>query len=241
MYDTAKKAAKTYDAAAIELGRSLSKLNFPKKVPPGYTPKQDKLRSNNTSGYRGVHKRKDGYEARIKIKGTNTFLGLFDKRRQAAVAYDHAVHKHRLPKSRLNFPTMKHDLNKEPKGRKVKRRKVLSSSDNGFRGLSKVEPSTDGSHKSLRKLSTTEKAAAACNQATVKRVNAKKQKKKKASSNRKSRSTCTPKITVVVQQKMKEKKKKKTTTTKKKKRRMQGLMELASAAQFYGGMFNRRL
>ena len=240
-YDTAKQAAKAYDAAAIEAGRPLSKLNFPKKVPPGYTPKQDKLSSNNTSGYRGVATTSSGYQATIYIKGKNKHLGFFDTRRQAAIAYDHAVHNHRLPKSQLNFPTMKHDLNKKPQRRKVKRRKVLSSSDNGFRGLSKVELSTDGTHKSLRKLSTTEKAAAACNQATVKRVNAKKQKKKKASSNRKSRSTCTPKITVVVQQKMKEKKKKKTTTTKKKKRRMQGLMELASAAQFYGGMFNRRL
>jgi len=38
MYDTAKQAAKAYDAAAIERGRPLSKLNFPKKVPSGYTP-----------------------------------------------------------------------------------------------------------------------------------------------------------------------------------------------------------
>jgi hypothetical protein len=30
-YNTAKQAAKAYDAAAIELGRPLSKLNFPKK------------------------------------------------------------------------------------------------------------------------------------------------------------------------------------------------------------------
>jgi hypothetical protein len=37
-YDTAKQAAKAYDAAAIEAGKPLSKLNFPKKVPPGYIP-----------------------------------------------------------------------------------------------------------------------------------------------------------------------------------------------------------
>ena len=47
-YDTAKQAAKVYDTAAIELGRPLAKLNFPKKVPPGYTPTQDKLLSTNT-------------------------------------------------------------------------------------------------------------------------------------------------------------------------------------------------
>jgi hypothetical protein len=33
-YDTAKQAAKDYDAAAIKLGRPLSKLNFPDKAPP---------------------------------------------------------------------------------------------------------------------------------------------------------------------------------------------------------------
>ena len=54
-YDTAKKAAKAYDAAAIELGRPLSKLNFPKKVPPGYTPINNGQRSDNTTGYRGVY------------------------------------------------------------------------------------------------------------------------------------------------------------------------------------------
>ena len=59
-YNTAKQAAKAYDAAAIELGRPLSKLNFPKKVPPGYTVTKDDLRSTNTSGYRGVSKSTKG-------------------------------------------------------------------------------------------------------------------------------------------------------------------------------------
>ena len=77
------------------------------------------------------NKGKYGYEAQIVIKGKGTYLGLFNTRKQAAVAYDHAVHKHRLPKSSLNFPTMKHNLNKEPKGRK--KLKVVSST--GFRGV----------------------------------------------------------------------------------------------------------
>jgi hypothetical protein len=56
-YDTAKQAAKAYDAAAIELGKPLSKLNFPKKVPPGYTPRNNGQISTNTSGHRGVTNR----------------------------------------------------------------------------------------------------------------------------------------------------------------------------------------
>ena len=128
-YDTAKQAAKAYDAAAIELGRPVSKLNFPKKVPPGYTPTNNGQISTNTSGYRGViNNGKSGYRALIWIKGKYKHLGYFNTRRQAAIAYDHAVHKHRLPKSWLNFPSMKHNLNKEPKGRK--KQKVSST---GFR------------------------------------------------------------------------------------------------------------
>ena len=49
-YDTSEQAAKAYDAAAIEAGKPLSKLNFPKKVPPGYTPINNGLSSTNTSG-----------------------------------------------------------------------------------------------------------------------------------------------------------------------------------------------
>ena len=64
-YNTAKQTANAYDAAAIELGRPLSKLNFPKKVPPGYTPTQDKLPSTNTSGYRGVYNKKEAWQAEI--------------------------------------------------------------------------------------------------------------------------------------------------------------------------------
>ena len=53
-YDTAKQAAKSYDAAAIEAGKPLSKLNFPKKVPPGYAPINNGQRSDNTTGYHGI-------------------------------------------------------------------------------------------------------------------------------------------------------------------------------------------
>jgi hypothetical protein len=120
-YGTAKQAAKVYDVAAIELGRPLSKLNFPKKVPPGYIPTNNGQISTNTSGYRGVSKTEWGYRVTIWINGKQKYFGTFNTPKQAAVAYDHAVHKRRLPTSQLNFPTMKHDLNKEPKGRKKRK------------------------------------------------------------------------------------------------------------------------
>ena len=158
-YDTAKQAAKAYDAAAIELGRPLSKLNFPKKVPPGYTPINNGQQSNNTSGYRGVSKTEWGY----------TFLGYFNTRKQAAVAYDHAVHKHRLPKSWLNFPTMKHNLNKEPKGKK----QTVSAS--GFRGVQEQKSgryqariTVDGKLKGLGTFDTANEAARIFDKAILK-------------------------------------------------------------------------
>ena len=46
-YVTAKQAAKAHDKEAIKLRRPLSKLNFPKKAPVGYTPRQQTLQSNN--------------------------------------------------------------------------------------------------------------------------------------------------------------------------------------------------
>ena len=68
-YDTAKQAAKAHDKEAIKLGRPLSKLNYPKKAPVGYTPIQKSLRSDNTIGYRGVSKMRKNFQARISVAG----------------------------------------------------------------------------------------------------------------------------------------------------------------------------
>jgi hypothetical protein len=52
-----------------------------------------RLRSTNTSGYRGVsfHKASKKWRATIKINGNQVWLGLFSKKEEAALAYDKYV------------------------------------------------------------------------------------------------------------------------------------------------------
>ena len=103
-YGTLDEAAKAYDKEAIKLRRPISKLNFPKKAPVGYTPIQKALTSRNTVGYRGVSKRGKNYQAQIFINGKLTHLGIYDTAKEAAIAYDRAVLKANQSTTLLNFP-----------------------------------------------------------------------------------------------------------------------------------------
>ena len=49
-FDTAKKAARAYDRAAMQAGRPPTTLNFQDKVSMDYKPKKKKLSSRNTIG-----------------------------------------------------------------------------------------------------------------------------------------------------------------------------------------------
>ena len=121
-YDTAKQAAEAYDKEAIKLRKPFSKLNFPKKVPVGYTPIQKPLLSTNTVGYRGVYKTSRGtkFAATIRIGSKSTYIGTYDTAKEAAIAYDRAVLKANQPTNLLNFPDMVHNLDVEPKRKKQK-------------------------------------------------------------------------------------------------------------------------
>ena len=135
-YDTAKQAAKAYDIEAIKLRRPLSKLNFPKNAPVGYTPIQKARASNNTVGYRGVYKVGKKFKVMITIGSKLTYVGKYDIPKEAAIAYDHAVLKANISKTYLNFPDMVHNLDVEPKRKK---KKVQSRNTVGYTGVSKVK------------------------------------------------------------------------------------------------------
>ena len=64
---------------------------------------QQKLTSRNTLGFRGVHRQENKYQAKIRIDGSIKYLGSFDTTTKAALAYDRAVIKNKLPSSWLNF------------------------------------------------------------------------------------------------------------------------------------------
>lgn len=63
-------------------------------------------RSDNTSGYRGVHydKSKRSWAVGIQVLGKKHFLGRFKSPTKAARAYDRAALKHFGEFARLNFP-----------------------------------------------------------------------------------------------------------------------------------------
>ena len=129
-YDTAKQAAKAHDKEAIKLRRPFSKLNYPKKAPVGYTPIQKALYSNKAVGYRGVQKNKKKFTAWITMAGKNTYLGLYETAKEAAIAYDRAVLKANKSTTLLNFPDMVHNLDIE-----LKRKKQKVRSSTGYRGV----------------------------------------------------------------------------------------------------------
>ena len=132
-FDTPKEAAQAYDRAAIQAGRPTSKLNFLDQVPKNYKPEKKKLASDNTTGFRGVYKRGNRFEAKITIGGKQQNIGRFGTAKEAAEAYDQAALQAKFPRSQLNFS----DTPKEEVSRIKKRRIGNYKNKTGFNGVSK--------------------------------------------------------------------------------------------------------
>ena len=67
--------------------------------------KKQKVRSTNTTGYKGIEKRSNGtFRARIRIDSKTIRIGPFDTAKEAAFAYDQAAIKKGNKSHTLNFP-----------------------------------------------------------------------------------------------------------------------------------------
>ena len=133
-FDTSREAAQAYDRAAIQAGRPTSKLNFLDQVPKNYKPKKKKLSSTNTTGFRGVYKNGNRFQAFIRIGGKQQHVGRFDTAKEAAIALDQAALQAKFPRSQLNFS----DTPKEEVSRIKKRRIGNYKNKTGFNGVSKM-------------------------------------------------------------------------------------------------------
>ena len=122
-FKTAKIAALVYDCAVLKHKLPLSKLNFPFQLPalPGasskgneetdadnnahqvvqHAPKQPKP---GMAVYKGVSPNGNQFNAQITVDGEMKYFDTFRTAKIAALAYDCAVLRHKLPLSMLNFP-----------------------------------------------------------------------------------------------------------------------------------------
>jgi len=70
----------------------------------GQNMRNVKMRADNRSGFRGVHRRHHRWESVITVSGKHVLLGRFDDASEVARSYDHAAREHFGEFARLNFP-----------------------------------------------------------------------------------------------------------------------------------------
>jgi len=169
MFDTSKEAAEAHDRARIQARHPTSKLNFLDQVPKNYKPKKKKLASTNTTGFRGVSKKGNRFQARIKIDGEQQQIGTFGTKKEAAEAYDQAALQAKFPRSELNFShTPKEEIPR------IKKRRIGNyKNKTGFNGVSKegkkfrAQIYFDGEKKHLGTFTKPRDAAMAYDEAIV--------------------------------------------------------------------------
>ena len=89
MFDTPKEAAEAFDHAAIQAGKPTSKLNFLDQIPKTYKPKNNGLQSNNTTGFKGVYKIGNRFQAQITIGGKQQGIGMLTLRKVSRSGSDY--------------------------------------------------------------------------------------------------------------------------------------------------------
>jgi hypothetical protein len=102
-FETELEAAQAYNLVAKKHFGEFAILN---DVPEGNIDvSKPQLRSNNTSGFRGVHRENKSFVAQIKVNRKTIRVGLLETPELAARAYDEAAIKFHGTRARLNFPS----------------------------------------------------------------------------------------------------------------------------------------
>ena len=107
VFENAYDAAVCSDCAIHKYHKSVSLLNFPNMIHNlDVEPKRkkQKLKRNNSTGYKGIEKTSYGYRARYKKGDVTVSLGTFETAIDAALAFDQAAIKRGHQLYTLNFP-----------------------------------------------------------------------------------------------------------------------------------------
>lgn len=78
-------------------------INNLRKATHGGNQQNKKKQVNNTSGYKGVVRHKNGWQAQIGIEGKSIYLGRFSSLENAAIAYNIAALEYHGEFARLNI------------------------------------------------------------------------------------------------------------------------------------------
>jgi hypothetical protein len=147
----------------------------------GYVPSEESIRKNreatqksgprlsNTSGFKGVVKRKGMWRSHILHKGHQLYLGTFKTKEGAARAYDEAARKYWGEFAYRNFPKEIHceNVDRFTMADAMRSAGVRRDSVSGFKGVTKSsnkwssDIKANGKHLCLGKFATKEEAAQA--------------------------------------------------------------------------------
>lgn len=109
-YNSKEECARVYDMMAIKLFGEFACTNFPiesyslDEIEQTYIHVMRICKRKNSSGYKGVFKNKNSWEAQIHYDGKARHIGMYHTPEEAARAYDKKALELGRDKSRLNFP-----------------------------------------------------------------------------------------------------------------------------------------